>query len=1048
MDQFYFESGYIDDKYFTAEYYAEASLDAQSSVDCIIGHLYGVDMSAFSDAALTTDAVVLREVSASLDSASLVEAQALLIADRDSTISSEFAQSTLADRTRDAAVSITANFAFDSTVEIITPTGQLKEFAAAFASAFEQAQTVELYKEYTAGLEVVSTISETYDRIRDTGSLLEIQVAQEVATGRIVQGACDFSSLFTPSASIDGVKNTFAILDSTSALATVAIANRSADIALSSIVNQSLQGDRIRDYAVDISSAFAQTVNYVNTRPASATIDAVSTITADNLRNRYSTANISSAFTPVLSVQVTKTTSTSLNSTFTQTTTANATKRSVVNLLAFASQLTTGDSTVKTTVTVNSSMAISVKKIAGITKTLSSVASLSTTTKINPKPSILYPTRYTGFDVSFQFKFTTTSDRVYVEAMNPVHDDADILRMISITSATPEIYSGIDIKLAADVTFTAGQTKNISLVGGGSGLVGIKSGERFHLKIANTSSAVNAVDNNRYFTANQNITDASTSVSVTAGPSGGGTFTTNHQIVSWYVLPNAPLSINIYGPNAAGGTGTSRIGLGWWSADKETVAAPLNRIYAWDQYYTNVQNISASAINTWHTCRVYADSTTWPNVVLQINGSNVSLTPLYSTSLNTYAPYPTVTEPNIFGTIDSIQQYALGQDGLIQNTTIAQNGTYNSYPQEIGVATLTAQFSATCAPAYVKQAASNIATAFTQTTNAERKRTPGIILANVVSTLTAQSRTSYEGVATTTTTSTMNVVATKIARTNTTLSAQFTETATPRRNRAFNIALSSTAAINANVDRIRTTSIDITSTCTLTSTASRTRPFSTAFQVIASDLTVVVKTGRGIVHFDSVTTQVTLVRKITDVICNMQVTVDQSTIAVKTVTVESNIDSNFDIDADNGRLKDFPTIMSSAFSPSIDTLLSRIRLSTAQLSLVNSAIITPVKITEAVTTMSVLSTVTFGNDVRRVRLADSQQTVTSNALFTVRKIVYPQLNFEAIATEMVTGNVVAFDQELMLRIPYEYRTLQIPEEHLLLMVPEETRVNMVRKIAQ
>jgi len=108
------------------------------------------------------------------------------------------------------------------------------------------------------------------------------EFASNALIGKIVQGESAFGALFSPSMTANVVKNTFAVLDSTAALTTVVNANRSAQVALSSIINQSLQGDRTRDYAatLQVSSQLSSSIDKF--RPMSADISATSILVTNN----------------------------------------------------------------------------------------------------------------------------------------------------------------------------------------------------------------------------------------------------------------------------------------------------------------------------------------------------------------------------------------------------------------------------------------------------------------------------------------------------------------------------------------------------------------------------------------------------------------------------------------------------------------------------------------------------------------------------------------------------------------------------------------------
>jgi len=110
--------------------------------------------------------------------------------------------------------------------------------------------------EATALLESQFTQIVDSNKLLDAAADLNSVAEQTTINSRIVQAQCDFQALFEPNFTANAVTNTFAVLDSTAALATVATANRSADIALASMVNLSLQGDRLRSVTAALESTF------------------------------------------------------------------------------------------------------------------------------------------------------------------------------------------------------------------------------------------------------------------------------------------------------------------------------------------------------------------------------------------------------------------------------------------------------------------------------------------------------------------------------------------------------------------------------------------------------------------------------------------------------------------------------------------------------------------------------------------------------------------------------------------------------------------------
>lgn len=1059
LDYFYPEEFYV----YTAE--AQAVLSCTSTIDCTISNVRGADLVAFSDAALTADAIVTRDVSAAIAATATIDQfVGDLYALRSASLSSEFAQTVDANRLREPQIALNSEFIFDALISI---SGAV-ECAGTFTASASLDITPDLFKDMSANFYADAVCDpDGVQRIRGVDSTQQAEFTQSLTFTKIVQAEAAFTSAFSPSMTVEAVKNVFAVLDSSTALAAVANANRSADIVLASIIALSLQGDRKRGYAVsatlqfnlsasairiqpsttNLSSSFTQTTNVVRNRFAQSSLSAVASISATSTKIIRFTSAVSSAFALTTTGRVTKKTNVALSSIATQTAQARATKSGAASLTAFYTEIVVGQPTSRVDMQAVSAISITPRYTAKSSASLSAVSSLSSTIRINAKPPVLFPTRYTGFDVSFQFKFTASSNRVYVETMNAVHDDANILRMASINSNTPEIYSGLPIKLASNISFTNNETKNITLVGGGTGKVAIKSGERFHIKTPNVGwTGRGVVDNNRFFIANADITDATTTVSVTSAPSGGGTFNTNDQIISWYFFPNSPVIMNILGPTALGGTGTSRISLGWWAGSKQTVATPLNRIYGWDYYATGFQNISsANSLNIWHTCRVYADSTTWPNVILQINGSSVTLTPTYQTSLNNYAPYPTTTEANIFGTIDNLEQFTVGSDGLIQNSTVIQNGTYNSYPQEIGVATITPAFSVSVNPSYVKLAQASLSSQFSTNVQYTRFRTPSATQVNSNFTETVRGRVSYDP---TIRINTANFQETatpkKIVGITANLNSAFTATTTVRKVNRTTVTLTAQAVVNSTVRKYVGNGASLFPVITTTINNSRTRSFASSIQAMASELAVVVKTGRGIVQLDSRAQQSTVAVKTARIVSAQTSVATQVTDAYKRVRTSAGVTARATLTLIPLKIPRSTVSMESAFTSAITTNNSKTTRFSAGMTSTAQQSTVAVKTARTQKTLSAVATLAFGTQVTRLRLASSQQSAVVTVSAPAVKTARTSSNMQAFDTLLAIGTKISFDPDLQLTVPKEYMTVHVLEENTLLMVPAETRVNMVR----
>ena len=252
-DLYYYESGYIDDSYFVYTADAESALSSTVTIDATAGKLQQAVVQCDSLFTPTLDVSATRNSFAVLDSTASINVTGTLTTNR--TVNLEFTatQTTNNERVRNNS----------STLEVIADCegfatiGVTHQGHAHLQSEFAQSGTSGAIRDFEIDFYITSVMTpDGVERLRDNTINSSSSFSQQTDAGRIQQAVIICESLFEPTMSVGVVKNTFAVLDSTSALATDATANRSADIALSSIINLSSQGDKFVGYASDIASQF------------------------------------------------------------------------------------------------------------------------------------------------------------------------------------------------------------------------------------------------------------------------------------------------------------------------------------------------------------------------------------------------------------------------------------------------------------------------------------------------------------------------------------------------------------------------------------------------------------------------------------------------------------------------------------------------------------------------------------------------------------------------------------------------------------------------
>jgi hypothetical protein len=277
-----------------------------------------------------------------------------------------------------------------------------------------------------------------------------------------------------------------------------------------------------------------------------------------------------------------------------------------------------------------------------------------------------------------------------------------------------------------------------------------------------------------------------------------------------------------------------------------------------------------------------------------------------------------------------------------------------------------------------------------------------------------------------------------------TLLAQATVSVQYTRIQQFASDLIVTAEIVAEPRRLRGHSVEINSTYSLTLDYGVIKSTAAEFTAFNTQVSAVNKIGRGLIQLDAVATQTTDAVKTVSANSVHSVESQQSTNAVKTVVVNASIDASTQLDIVFVKIPASPVNMESEFTASVTTNNSKITRITATADSTVTATITAVKTATSENNLTAQSTLTFGNQVTRLRLADSSQQLQATILAPAVKTAVSTAEFTAFNTVLAVGTKIAFDPDLQLIVPAEYRTVQVQEENRLLTVPEETRVNMVR----
>ena len=309
MDQFYYESGYIDASYFVYTADAEAQVTSTASVTCAVGvikeaasamtvtaeitatisHIEGADLFAFTEAALAVQVDRIRDNNIQADSVfdSAIDGIRVRYFSAD-----DFATSTVlvGDNLRVRYSEAAVDAAFSLTADLTLQPGTVVEASGAWSSLFEvDAKAYKKHNIIDCDVSSTFTQSTTGERIRFGTGLLEVNASTQATAvvtrnlaasvesqsdltipgERIVQGASTANSLFTPSIDAVITVNSFAVLEATSSLSTTATVTKTLAAGLSSQISISINADRFAEVSASLTSqtALSATGNLENERP-------------------------------------------------------------------------------------------------------------------------------------------------------------------------------------------------------------------------------------------------------------------------------------------------------------------------------------------------------------------------------------------------------------------------------------------------------------------------------------------------------------------------------------------------------------------------------------------------------------------------------------------------------------------------------------------------------------------------------------------------------------------------------------------------------------
>lgn len=1088
----YFEEGYFD----PTGYYETRESWAQVDVTAIRIRLVDSGLIEFTGAftpILTADAI--KNTFAVLDSNSSVSVTADRFRSTVVDFTSAFEQSTTNDRVRYVLSDLSSQFTTDITAEKIQG-GVTVEASGAWSSAFNITSNVSIIISFASDLTVTSTTSLDGNRLRDVLSSLDtnfaqlatnsrirlfdagvnLEFTQTAQSGRIQEASASITGAFSPSMTANAVRNTFAVLDTTSALAIGAIANRSASVTLSSIVTQSLQGMRLRGYAANVTaqsdvtadnsrtrndsvvivSAFALDVTYNRIRRVAVSTTATFAQTTINDRVRYSTGALTAQFTQTSTVNEITQLAANISGAVTQTALVGVVKQFQSDEYSLFSPAFTVNAITNTFAVLDSVATVNVTAVTTpkVTATLNTTASLTATVlrikDFTATPSIS-GVQFNGNDLIYiQDGLLGTSESPQLSSKFAISfwaQDASGTVIDTFTGDNPDDWGGNFEFIGNTLKFTSYMNDQNSPWSYSNVTWTVPDTTGWHHYLIDyevVTPQINPPTSAKRNLYVDGVLVSSPSVSRLITPGGDG-------------KGPGPDSIALYWGSSYG-SGQPRYQLGWaLGGDIYDVAysswvteSTLKRKS--DKSYTG----GLTQVAVWYDSNTpnFANSTQRSKVY---DGSFVDLGEQGTTS--------GLVKPNMYFRLNSA--FDITQRGSNTLTTQWKEQIGNNY------VTNYTPLTTDTIPGNLRMVASMLAST--------RASNSGFVDTYLVSSLTATGLRVKTDTATLNSQVTLTVTAEKFRDTNVALTSNFAQTVDNSRTRLVSADVTAQATITSTALRIQALTADLTAQASVTannvrtrdhsasvdaqfaleSTALRIKQLSADLQVQGFELATISRIGNTLVDCSSEFALTVTATSGVDSAAHLEATTAQTTQVIKTTDIDETYSAVFDVDISIDKVRNFNASLTVnaniSCTPSKTTDYSATLNSIANINAItdNSKVVNPGPAqfeSEFVTTLTADLFKDFSSSI----------SSTVNQLTIPVKTVRPQLQFDSIATELVSGQALSYDRNLTIKIKREtknllvlqeprtielvreYRALQILEENTILPVHSETRVNMVR----
>jgi len=920
-----------------------------------------------------------------------------------------------------------------TTVAEVIVRGEVKEFDAELSATSTLVVEQRTIKQTAVELLVESQQVTNAIRTKETAANMSAEFALLSSAGRIQQAQCNFEALFAPSFTANAVTNTFAVLDSTAALATVATANRSADIALASIINLGLQGDKVTGYVAALESEFQQTADNLRTRNQSAQFDADFVVSAVNDRTRTDTAAVSAEFGTVTVNDRTRNSAALVN-------VVSSLDAEVEEIVQISADFT-ASTTVVTALSIEKQFAADLGSLftpsVSIDGTLNTFAVLDTVATMSVSA---VKSTVTAAEIAGQAQQSTVGLRIRPYVSNTVN--------------------GIHVNRTVQLSYVDNDLDNFSLQ---------NAVFSFWAKRDEIRNRQVLLDHSRYQLTNSNFFP----------------FPQQYMVLESFNLALENNNFRLYG-YSQGGTGAP-------NSDVSYTWTNVNNDFEWHHYLVttrfeglgsgrrlvttlyrdgvefSTQNIFApyygvnfsNSLNLGNSGEVNGFPYIYGAVVgpeisanTRLNGSiaqlwlgtvlanNFNINNYYNNGYVTTLPETVV----IYDDLDTLPNNSLvGKNNQGNTIPVNQenfgNNTYSiqgplssqaliSITARAGffnIANVSAQFGSTVTAQIIGDNQVLADSVFTQNSDLDRIRF-GQWLQSVDTELSVDAAKSVSAE------SSMQVTATAVITDIKTVSAQAQLTAITQASTVENKLLS--------------TPVDLISEFAQATSISRTKQFTAELAGFAAVIQVTSKIAGFFVNCDVVSTlsatAITSVDNSAELSTNTDVTATVRKITKVTADLVVNSQQSTDIKRFRSTVEEFDVTASITVATEFSKI-TRTGAAEYTAEFAQSTVTDTSKIVSAVSTITAAFNSELTPDLFK-RYTVNTTAVTDTAVTAV-KTVSAAAEFDSIAVKLIDSTVLSYDRALTLTVLSEFRTLSLHEEPLILMVEPETRVNMVRKTA-